>query len=324
MDAKTILAKLISFDAIEDRDNSAIMDYLESFLTKIGFRTEYRSKCLVMSIGDEQPIGFLGHTDTVSCSDNWKTNPFELVENGGKLYGLGVCDMKGGLAAMLAAVAKVDWKNRSGIKLFFTFDEEIGFGGIKELLDKKIDFPDFMIIGEPTDNIEINSSRGEISVKLRFRGKAAHSSVPEEGENAICKAMDFASELKKDVNGHTATMNIGLINGGRLVNIVPDSCEMSIDFRTEKPEQNAYIKNLLDDLSVKYDAKYEVIDNILPFVAERDVRMCNYITEASFLDGKKRIILGAGPINAHVDNEYITVASLEKLEQQYLNIIHTC
>lgn len=321
MDAKTILAKLVSFDTIEDKENSAIMDYIEGYLAALGFRTEYRSRCLVMSIGDEQPIGFLGHTDTVSHSDNWDTDPFELVEKDGKLYGLGVCDMKGGLAAMLAAVAKVDWKDRSGIKLFFTFDEEQNFGGINELLEKKMVFPNHMIIGEPTDNIEINSSRGAMSAKVSVKGKSAHASVPNEGDNAIYKCIDLINELRELVKGHTATMNVGVINGGRFANIVPDSCEMSVDFRTDKPDQNAHIKKLLDKLSKKYQAKHEIVFSIEPFVADRDVRMCDYITEASFIDVKKRIILGVGPINAHADNEYITIASLEKLERQYLKLL---
>ena len=321
MQAKDILAKLVSFNTIEDRDNSAILDFIEKYLADLGFRTDYRSKCLIMSIGDAQPIGFLGHTDTVSHSGNWKTNPFELVEKDGKLYGLGACDMKGGLAAMLAAVAQIDWKNRSGMKLYFTYDEEGNFGGIRELVKKGVKFPASMIVGEPTDNIKINSSRGAIDIRMVFAGKAAHSSVPDEGENAIYKCMDFVAELKEAVKGHTATMNVGIIKGGRMVNIVPEECEMSMDFRTDKVGQNDYIEKLLRELSKKYDAKYEILSNILPFVAERDVRMCNYITEASFLDSKERLILGVGPINAHVDGEYITIASLEKLERQYLALL---
>ena len=94
-----------------------------------------------------------------------------------------------------------------------------------------------------------------------------------------------------------------------------------MDFRTDQLGQDDYIEKLLRDLSKKYDAKYEILSSIPPFVAERDVRMCNYITEASFLDSKERLILGVGPVNAHVDDEYITIASLEKLERQYLALL---
>ena len=225
---------------------------------------------------------------------------------------------------MLSAVAKIDWKNRPGMKLYFTHDEEVNFGGIRELVEKGVKFPASMIVGEPTDNIKINSSRGAIDIRMVFAGKAAHSSVPDEGENAIYKCMDFVAELKEAVKGHTATMNVGIIKGGRMVNIVPEECEMSMDFRTDKVGQNDYIEKLLRELSKKYDAKYEILSSIPPFVAERDVRMCNYITEASFIDSKERLILGVGPINAHVDNEFITANSLKKLEQQYLKLLHSC
>lgn len=75
MSSKEILKKLISFNTINDKENSKIIDYIEKYLTKLGFKTEYKSSCLVMSINDECNVGFLGHTDTVSYSDDWSYNP---------------------------------------------------------------------------------------------------------------------------------------------------------------------------------------------------------------------------------------------------------
>ena len=155
MNSKDILKDLISFNTIKDKDNKEILDYIENYLKKYGFKTEYRSKCLIMSNREECSIGFLGHTDTVTDSSDWTMDPFKLVETDNKLYGLGSCDMKGGIAAILSIIPKID----KGIKLFFTYDEEIGFSGIKVLIDKKIEFTDTMIIGEPTENKIINSSK---------------------------------------------------------------------------------------------------------------------------------------------------------------------
>lgn len=136
-----ILKDLISFNTINDKENKKIIDYIENYLKNVGFKTEYKTKVLVMSIGENQKLGFMGHTDTVEYIDEFK-NPFNLKEENNYLFGLGVCDMKGGIAAVLDAVAQINFKNlKYGIKLYFTYDEEIGFSGIYELVNKKEVYP---------------------------------------------------------------------------------------------------------------------------------------------------------------------------------------
>ena len=123
MEEFRILKDLVSFNTIKDKENEAIMNYIENYLKNLGFKTESKTRNLVMSIGKEQRLGFLGHTDTVEYIDEFKT-PFELKEKDEFLYGLGCCDMKGGIAAMLDAVKNTDFsKLKSGIKLYFTYDE---------------------------------------------------------------------------------------------------------------------------------------------------------------------------------------------------------
>ena len=106
-----------------------------------------------MSIKEKQNLAFLGHTDTVQGLNDWTYNPLELKEENGRLYGLGSCDMKGGIAGILKAVLDTDWnKLKTGIKLYFTYDEEIGFEGIKEIVRKNEKMPENVIIGEATNN----------------------------------------------------------------------------------------------------------------------------------------------------------------------------
>ena len=100
MDAKEILKDLVAFNTINDKENTGIIDYIESYLSKLGFKTEYKTKCLVMSIGNDAKIGFLGHTDTVGAHDDWTMDPFVLKEDGNKLYGLGSCGSTNGFASM--------------------------------------------------------------------------------------------------------------------------------------------------------------------------------------------------------------------------------
>lgn len=322
---KEILKDLVKINTIKDKDNKEIINYIENYLKDLGFTTEYKSKCLVMSNRKDCNIGFLGHTDTVDYSSDWDTNPFELTEIDNKLYGLGTCDMKGGIATILSVIPKIKFKDK-GIKMIFTYDEELEFSGIKELLDKKIVFPDTMIIGEPTNNEIINSSKGLLDLKVVFKGLTAHASTPEEGINAIDKCITFINELnnyyndlkKEIINNNSLTMNIGKINGGRYSNIVADTCEVSIDFRTVSKKQNKEIINKIKNL-IKDDT-LEIISNIDPFISNSEINMSNFLTEASLIDSKNRYILGLNN-NAHKKNEFITKESIELLEKQYIEII---
>lgn len=166
MEVKNILKDLVRFNTIKDKENVQIINYIEDLLKKKGFKTEYKSKCLVMCIKEKYNLGFIGHTDTVEYNKDWNTNPFEMQEKEGKLYGLGTCDMKGGIAAILAAVLEIDWEKLNyGIKLYFTYDEEIYFSGVKELVEKQEKFPDNLIIGEPTNNIIMERKQRIIRIK---------------------------------------------------------------------------------------------------------------------------------------------------------------
>ena len=333
--AKEILKNLIKFDTYEDTENQEIMNYIQEILEEKGFKIEYRSKCLVMSIKEKCKIGFIGHTDTVQSGSDWIYNPLELTEIDNKLYGLGTCDMKGGIAAILKAVLDTDWnKLNYGIKLIFTYDEEISFEGIKEINSLNIEIPENVIVGEPTNNEIMNGSKGLLEFKVGFEGKSAHSSNPEKGVNAIEKCIKCLDELKRfydnlklETNNRFeipyTTMNIGRIDGGKSINIVPNSCVTEIDFRVMNNEHRIKILEELNRLKEKYQFEYKIINDIKPFITETGrSKTTDFITEASFIQSKNRYILGTGPINAHEANEYITIESLNKLVEQYKQIIN--
>ena len=224
MEEFKILKDLIGFNTIKDYQNEEIMNYMETYLKKLGFRTEYKTKNLVMSIGEIQKIGFLGHTDTVEYVSEF-TKPFHLTIKDNFLYGLGVCDMKGGIAGILDAVSQINISQlKSGIKLYFTYDEEIGFGGAYELLNNGEKFPEIMLFGEPTNNKILTGSKGLLEFEVKFKGVKAHSSNPLKGISANTNAVKFLYELnqfyeeklKKDYMEMYeipyTTMNVGLIN----------------------------------------------------------------------------------------------------------------
>ena len=333
-----ILKDLISFNTIKDKQNNEIINYIEKYLLDLNFKTEYKGKNLIMSIGENPKLGFLGHTDTVEYIDGWNTNPFELTNIEGKLYGLGACDMKGGVAAMLQAVAEIDFtKLKNGMKLYFTYDEEIGFGGIYDIVNNKEKFPEVMIFGEPTNNEMLVGSKGLLEYELKFKGIKAHSSNPAKGKSANMNAVKFLSELDKfyeekiktfkeeNYEVPYTTMNVGLINGGSAKNSVPANCEISIDFRIANKSHISIIKEEIEELAKKYDCEIDIIECIEPFIDKSELvtetKTANFITEASFIKGSNRIILGTGPVTAHEVNEYITEESYNKLVEQYKELI---
>lgn len=332
---KEILRNLVYFNTVKDKENAQMISYIEKILREQGFQTDYKGRNLVMSIKKEWNLGFLGHTDTVEAGNQWKTNPFEMQEKHGKLYGLGVCDMKGGIAAMLAAVSQVNFGNlRKGMKLYFTYDEEIGFSGIKDVIRQEKTFPDTMIFGEPTNNEIIVGSKGLMEYQISFKGVKAHASTPDKGKSAIRDAIGFMNELqefyevdiKKEQNPNFeipyTTMNIGKIQGGSAINSVPDFCEFLVDFRTIDIKSEEKIVQEIEVLKEKYRADVQNLNRLSAFFNPSAIskKTCNFITEASFLK-KNCLILGAGPVTAHEVNEYIEEKSLERLVEQYRELI---
>lgn len=332
------LKDLVKFNTIKDKENSQILDYIEEKLKKIGFKTEYKTKALIMSIGNNYKLGFLGHTDTVEYIDDFKT-PFDLRIENEKLYGLGVCDMKGGIAAMIDAVEKTDFsKLKSGMKLYFTYDEEIGFGGVNEIVANNEKFPEYMIFGEPTNNKLLTGHKGLIEYEINFKGVKAHSSNPDKGISVNMNAVKFLYELNEFYNNVLkiekedlyeipyTTMNAGIINGGSAKNSVSANCFITLDFRTANEKHIEIIKNKIKELSKKYDAEATINELVNSFIDKIDfineVKTANFMTEAGKISGSKRMILGVGPVTAHEVNENITKKSYKQLIKQYTELIH--
>lgn len=338
MEVVNILRELVSFNTIKDKENDKIINYIESEMKKLNFKTERKEKYLIMSYGENPKFGFVGHTDTVEHIDGWKTNPFELTQKGEELYGLGSCDMKSGIAAFIKAVSEIDLsKLKHGIKAYFTYSEEQNFEGIREVLDTNEKFPEYILVGEPTNNVTVTGCKGLLAYNLSFKGIKVHSSNPAKGKSANLACIKFLYELdefynkniKPDINEKFeipyTTMNVGVINGGSAINSVSAYCKATLDFRIAKDEHIKILKDKVEELALKYDCEADIIQQIdawyndIDFINTHDT--ANYFTEASMLKGN-RMILGAGPVTAHEVDEHITIQSLNKLVEQYKDIIN--
>ncbi len=200
---------------------------------------------VVASIGplDGPSLAFNGHLDTVPAGslDTWSVDPFAGTIVDGRLIGRGACDMKGPIAAALAAAAAIV---RQGVELggclvfHLAADEELaGVHGTKVLRDRGLLTQDAAIVGEPSDLQLGLAERGGAWVTATAYGKAAHGSQPHRGVNAITSMARFLlrlgevlPDLEHPLCGRP-TVNAALIEGGSAPNVVPDRCVIDIDRR---------------------------------------------------------------------------------------------
>lgn len=345
MSVEKILEDLVMINTVQDKENEKIISYLEKFLKEYDFKVIKKDKYLIMESNfgkEENGVGFIGHTDTVPALDTWEYDPFKLIKIDNKLYGLGTCDMKGGIAAFLESIKRLDKsKVNKKISAYFTYDEEIGFSGIKDVLEfisqnKEVSSPENFIIGEPTNNEYLLGSKGLIEYKIIFKGKKVHSSTPEKGKSAIFECISFINELKEFYDKNIrydfdeafvtpyTTFNVGVINGGSEINSVAESAEILFDFRTISKNEKKIVE-FVNKLVLDFECEVTILNNIPAFKNKLDFiekeETCSFITEASFVKGN-RIILGPGPVNPHEKNEYVTTQSLEKTVDQYLELIY--
>ena len=190
------------------------------------------------------------HQDTVPA-DGMTIDPFGGEVRDGKLYGRGACDVKGGMAAMLAAFARLAREKPEGaasVVLACTVDEENTFLGVRRLARSGLEVVG-AIVAEPTRLRIVDAHKGAVRWRVLTEGRACHSSRPEEGVNAIYRmgrvlaaAEEYAEGLRgarSDPRLGTPTLSVGRIEGGVSVNTVPDRCVIEIDRRLLPGESGA-------------------------------------------------------------------------------------
>ena len=132
-------------------------------------------------------------------SQAWDTDPFTLVERDGKLYGRGACDMKGYLACALALVPDLKARKlKVPFHIAFSYDEEVGCTGVRPMiaeLGKTLPLPRMVFVGEPSNMSVVDAHKGPVRWRVELTGRAAHSSMPHYGVNAIAYAGRLIGEL---------------------------------------------------------------------------------------------------------------------------------
>jgi acetylornithine deacetylase len=191
------------------------------------------------------------HQDTVPV-DAMTIDPFGAAIENGRLYGRGACDIKGGMAAMLAAFTRLIREQPAGaanVILACTVDEEHTSLGVQQLVQRGVR-ADMAVAAEPTQLQIVNAHKGIVRWKLQTRGRACHSSRPDQGVNAIYRMAALLPAIEQYAESlwnsppdpilGPPTLSVGRIEGGTSVNTVPDHCRIEVDRRLipgEDPQQ---------------------------------------------------------------------------------------
>lgn len=385
MDPLPLLQQLVAIPSVNPMGRAVqAPEYLETRLTEFlcGFFRDLgvpyeaievlpgRSNVLARfdSPGAKATVILDAHQDTVPV-DGMTIPPFAAEVRDGRLYGRGACDVKGGMAAMISAFVRLVRERPAGaanVIMSCTCDEECTAKGILDVAKLWTDpnrhspiisgAPDLVVCAEPTDLNIVVAHRGATRWKIQTIGKAAHSSRPSEGINAIYRMADllsvlehFANELPGMVPAHRlcgpATLSVGRIEGGISVNTVPDECSIEIDRRVLPGEDGIKVMQQVEDyLRHRLDVDFKMLppwivgqslsdhnngpwaDQLLTViqrhVGPREKIGVPYGTNASRTSAANvpSMVFGPGSIyQAHTADEWIDIAELRQAAEIYFD-----
>lgn len=256
-----LLARLVAHRTVSADSNLGLIEDVRAYLAGHGIESRLVPNAdgtkanLLATIGPAVSGGAVlsGHTDVVPVAgQTWASDPFELTERDGKLFGRGASDMKGFIACALAAVPKFrEAPLVRPIHLCLSYDEEVGCFGAPDairLFGVDLPRPAVCVVGEPSTMRPVIAHKGDWVFEVTVTGREAHSSAPHLGANAIVsmgRFLAFLDALQADLrvlgtNGALpgvefdppwTTVGIGKIAGGTAANIVPRECRLTWEFR---------------------------------------------------------------------------------------------
>ena len=288
-----------------------------------------------------------GHLDTVPPGNRpWQHDPFGAEIKDGLIYGRGASDMKGSVAAMLYAIARMKRKGimpKQDILFLATAGEEMFCQGALHFVDKNgMENIGAVLVGEPSNGDLLLAHKGAAWLEVTTYGKTAHGSMPDLGVNAVMSMNVFLTALARQsfqAEKHSLlglpTISVNKIEGGVAINVVPDSCKCKIDIRTIPGQNEDDVKILIEkaiaeatECCPEFKADYKFLcslpsvgcipnDKIIDCAvecADREMKQrgVNYFTDASALIGDKKmplIIYGPGDDKqAHQPDEYLSMS----------------
>ncbi len=344
----SLLRTLVGFDTTSHRSNLDLVDWAVATIEPFGARIRLShddtgtKANLLASFGPVGPGGIVlsGHSDVVPVEgQHWSSDPFVLTERDGRLHGRGTTDMKAFVACCLAAMPAIAAAGlRRPVHIALSYDEEVGCFGVPGLIADLLAHepkPALAIIGEPTQMRIGDRHRGFLGFRTNFTGKPAHSSDPSAGASAIYPASAFVSFLKtlgdEASSGIDATtFNVGRIDGGTAINIVPGACDVVWEFRPSPDADTAAIRATIETFLARatpsdISQATELLTRVPPLAPQPDGMAADlavtfgallpslampFGTEAGFFQevGIPAVVCGPGSIaQAHQPDEWIEI-----------------
>jgi acetylornithine deacetylase len=325
MDLVVFTRQLVDIESITGNEGP-VGDFLLGQLVQLGFKAEKLpvegARHNILATAPEQPrpaIVFSTHMDTVP--------PFiPSSDDTTRIYGRGSCDAKGIIAAQVAAALRLR-EHGTYVGLLFLVGEERDSLGAK-VANRQPRGARFLINGEPTENRLAIASKGSLRVTITAKGKMAHSAYPELGESAIDKLVEALHRLRKmalpcDPEIGPCTMNIGVIDGGRAPNVIPDLARAQLLFRLVGESQKLrgnIVETVADLAEVDFTldipcVRLRSLDNLPTMVAA-------FTTDIPALTNwGEPLLLGPGSIHvAHTEGEYVEKQQVSEAVDLYCSI----
>lgn len=326
MDAVTLTRQLVDIESISGNE-AAVGNYLYGELCRLGYQTRKmpvegdRFNVYATSYDHPDPtLVFSTHMDTVP--------PFiPSSEDAGRIYGRGSCDAKGIIAAQIAAAERLR-RDNIFVGLLFVVGEERDSLGAKIANEHPPAACRFLVNGEPTENHIALASKGTLRVEVTAKGRMAHSAYPELGDSAIDKLIAALARLRamplpSDPEIGPCTLNIGLIEGGRAPNVIPDYAHADLLYRlvgSSKELRTQILATAGEQVEVTFPLE-------LPFLRFRTVdalptMIAAFTTDIpKFTNWGEPLLIGPGSIHvAHTDGEYIEKKQLAEAIDLYSKI----
>jgi acetylornithine deacetylase len=317
---------LIDIDSTTGREGEAsrwLADRLRSLGYTVQEQAVERGCANVFATIDDPVVVFSTHFDCVP-----PFFPSRVAD--GRLYGRGSCDAKGLLAAQVAASERLRAAGERRVGLLFVVGEERGSDGAAAA-NTIPNSARFLINGEPTESVLATATRGVLRVRLRATGRAAHSSVPEQGVSAIDKLVDALVRLRvlplpSDPDLGSTFYSIGLIEGGVAPNVVSPSASAEVMFRTIGPADDVLAVLAQLEPQVTIDEVLRVRPIRMHTVPGFPTRVFPFTTDVPLLDRwGTPLLFGPGSILvAHTDREFVALDEFHAAVDAYERLARAC
>jgi acetylornithine deacetylase/succinyl-diaminopimelate desuccinylase-like protein len=303
----------------------------------------------------QQRILLAPHLDTVGGAD---PALFKPVTKQGRIYGRGACDTKGSVAAMLAAVLELarasERPKQTEVVFVGLVDEESCQAGSRAMAQAGWR-ANLAIVGEPTLLQVVTVHKGVVWLTVETRGKAAHGARPELGRSAVRAMAQVVDALEGDYARRlarrrhpllgSATVNVGVIAGGRQANIVPDHCLIQIDRRMLPQETESGVTREIEQLlrrgrwdagvrrthpapcwPLDTDAQLPLVQALLRATGQKKPGGVQFFSDAAVLaaGGIPSVLFGPGDIaQAHTEQEWVSIRQLDRAQAQLLRFLRS-